>query len=101
MDGIPELLLEAGYTRRQAITAVNGIMLNACGDEECFTTVDLCDVDLWNGAVILEKLGACATWVVRGDRLKKVEASSLPLGIMEEAMPCHAAYTLHSGDILI
>ena len=95
------LLLEAGYTRRQAITAVNGIMLNACGDEECFTTVDLCDVDLWNGAVILEKLGACATWVVRGDRLKKVEASSLPLGIMEEAMPCHAEYTLHSGDILL
>lgn len=95
------LLLEAGYTRRQAITAVNGIMLNAGGDEECFTTVDLCDVDLWNGAVICEKLGACPTWVVRGDHLKKVEASSLPLGILEEAMPCHAEYTLHSGDILL
>ena len=95
------LLLEAGYTRRQAITAVNGIMLNAGGDEECFTTVDLCDVDLWNGAVICEKLGACPTWVVRGDHLKKVEASSLPLGILEEAMPCHAEYTLHSGDILV
>lgn len=95
------LLLEAGYTRRQAITAVNGIMLNACGEEECFTTVDLCDVDLWNGAVICEKLGACASWVVRGNHLKKVEASSLPLGILEEAMPCHAEYTLHSGDILL
>ena len=95
------LLLEAGYTRRQAITAVNGIMLNASGDEECFTTVDLCDVDLWNGAVTCEKLGACPTWVVRGDHLKKVEASSLPLGILEEAMPCHAEYTLHSGDILL
>ena len=95
------LLLEAGYTRRQAITAVNGIMLNASGEEECFTTVDLCDVDLWSGAVICEKLGACPTWVIRGDHLKKVEAPSLPLGIMEEAMPCHAEYTLHSGDILL
>ncbi len=95
------LLLEAGYTRRQAITAVNGIMLNAGGDEETFTTVDLCDVDLWTGNVSCEKLGACATWVVRGDHLRKVEASSLPLGISEEATPCHLEYTLHSGDILV
>ncbi|MBR4068221.1 MAG: SpoIIE family protein phosphatase [Clostridia bacterium] len=96
-----KLLLEAGYNRRQAITAVNGIMLSAYEGEERFTTVDLCDVDLWSGYVCCEKLGACATWVVRGDHLKKVEASSLPLGILEEAKPCHVEYTLHSGDILI
>jgi stage II sporulation protein E len=74
-------------------------MLTTC--RECFTTVDLCDLDLWTGHVLCEKLGACATWVVRGDRLKKVEASSLPLGILEEAKPCHVEYTLHSGDILV
>lgn len=96
-----QLLLEAGYSRKQAITAVNGMMLSACAGEECFTTVDLCDVDLWSGHVCCEKLGACATWVVRGDHLKKVEAPSLPLGILEEAKPCHVEYTLHSGDILI
>ncbi len=96
-----QLLLEAGYNRRQAITAVNGIMLSACAGQECFTTVDLCDVDLWTGHVSCEKLGACASWVVRGDHLKKIEASSLPLGILEEAKPCHVEYTLHSGDILL
>lgn len=96
-----QLLLEAGYSRRQAITAVNGIMLSACAGQECFTTVDLCDVDLWTGQVVCEKLGACASWVVRGNHLKKIEASSLPLGIMEEARPCHVEYTLHSGDILL
>lgn len=94
------LLLEAGYTRRQAITAVNGIMLGAQEDER-FSTVDLADVDLWTGEVILEKLGACASWVVRGNHLKKIEGSSLPLGIMEEAAPTAAQYRLHSGDILI
>lgn len=94
-----QLLLEAGYSRRQAIVAVNGIMLST--GQECFTTVDLCDVDLWSGHVLCEKLGACATWVVRGDHLKKVEASSLPLGILEEARPSHVEYTLHSGDILL
>ncbi len=94
------LLLEAGYTRRQAITAVNGIMLTT-QEEEGFSTVDLADVDLWTGDVYSEKLGACASWVVRGNHMKKVEGSSLPLGIMEEAVPTATQYRLHSGDILI
>lgn len=94
------LLLEAGYTRRQAITAVNGIMLGA-QETERFSTVDLADVDLWTGEVYGEKLGACASWIVRGNHLKKVEGSSLPLGILQEASPTAAQYRLHSGDILV
>ena len=95
------LLLQAGYSRRQAITAVNGIMLGAQEDKERFSTVDLADVDLWTGEVCCEKLGACPSWVVRGSHMKKVEASSLPLGIMEEAKPTAIKYRLHSGDILV
>ena len=94
------LLLEAGYTRHQAITAVNGIMLGAQAQER-FSTVDLADVDLWTGDVYGEKLGACASWVVRGSHMKKVEGSSLPLGILQDAQPTAMQYRLHSGDILI
>ena len=94
------LLLEAGYTRRQAITAVNGIMLGS-QSEERFSTVDLADVDLWTGEVFGEKLGACASWVVRGSHMKKMEGSSLPLGIVQEAAPTAVQFRLHSGDILI
>jgi len=94
-----QLLLEAGYTRHQAITAVNGMMLGA--QEERFSTVDLADIDLWTGDVSSEKLGACASWVVRGNHMKKIEGSSLPLGILEDASSTAAQYRLHSGDILI
>lgn len=94
------LLLEAGYTRRQAMTAVNGIMLGSA-ETERFSTVDLADVDLWSGEVYGEKLGACASWVVRGSHMKKIEGSSLPLGILREAAPTASRYRLHSGDILI
>lgn len=94
------LLLEAGYSRRQAITAVNGIMLDA-QQEERFSTVDLADVDLWTGEVYAEKLGACASWMVRGNHLKKIEGASLPIGILEEASSTTAQYRLHSGDILV
>ncbi len=64
-------------------------------------TVDLADVDLWTGNVYSEKLGACASWVVRGSHMKKVEGASLPLGIVEEAAATSTQYRLHSGDILI
>ena len=94
------LLLEVGYTRHQAITAVNGMMLGA-QVEERFSTVDLADVDLWTGEVSSEKLGACASWVIRGNHMKKISGSSLPLGIMEEAAPTASQYRLHSGDILV
>lgn len=94
------LLLEAGYSRRQAITAVNGIMLGT-QQEERFSTVDLADVDLWTGETCAEKLGACASWVVRGSHMKKIEGASLPIGILEETAATSTQYRLHSGDILV
>lgn len=95
------LLLEAGYSRKQAITAVNGIMLSQKDQQEGFSTVDLADVDLWSGDVACEKLGACPSWLVRGDHIKKVDASSLPLGVMEDVRPAATECRLHSGDILV
>ncbi len=94
------LTLEAGYTRRQAITAVNGMML-AATDEDRFTTVDLFDIDLWTGEVRGEKLGAAPSFVVRGNYIKRVEGSSLPLGILENVAPTSHGFRLHSGDILV
>lgn len=94
------LCLEAGYTRRQAITAVNGMILSGA-DAEGFATVDLIDLSLWTGEIHSEKLGASASWLVRGNYIKQVEGSSLPLGILEEVEPTSQSLRIHSGDILI
>ena len=42
-----------------------------------------------------------ASWLIRGDHVKKLEASSLPLGVMEEARSTSVECRLHSGDILV
>ncbi|MDD3411966.1 MAG: SpoIIE family protein phosphatase, partial [Eubacteriales bacterium] len=76
------LALEAGYTRRQAIASVNGMMIFATDDDR-FATVDLFDLDLWTGEIRNEKLGAAPSFVVRGNYIKRIEGSSLPLGILE------------------
>lgn len=94
------LCMEAGYTRRQAIAAVNGMMLSS-SIEERFATVDLFDLNLWTGETINEKLGAAPSYIVRGNYLKRVDGSSLPLGILQEIAPTTQRFHLHSGDILI
>ncbi len=92
--------LEAGYSRGQAISAVNGMMLLA-SDEDRFSTVDLFELSLWSGEVCSEKLGACESFLVRGNHVKRIEGASLPLGILEEIVPTSQRVFMHSGDILV
>ncbi len=94
------LCLEAGYTHPQAVAAVNGMMLSTAVDES-YATMDLFDIDLWTGEVISQKLGAVASYVVRGNYLKLVRGSSLPLGIVENIAATEQRFRLHSGDLLV
>ena len=94
------LCLEAGYTRSQAMTVVNGAMLSATGGDK-FATVDLCVMNLWTGETVMNKLGACASYILQGQKLHTVEGAALPLGIIEHAVPMEHSFTLGEGDILL
>ena len=94
------LCMAAGYTRDQAITAVNGMMLSATGGDR-FATVDICIVDLWSGETQMEKLGACTSYLLRGDHVKPIAGAALPLGILEQVVPIHQRMRLRDGDMLI
>lgn len=94
------LCMEAGYTRGQAMTAVNGMMLSATGGEK-FATVDLCLVDLWNGEAYMNKLGACVSVLFQGQKTQLIEGAALPLGIIEHVVPMEHHFTLGEGDLLL
>lgn len=94
------LCLAAGYTRPQAITAVNGMMLSATGGDR-FATVDLWTIDLWSGLAQVEKLGACQSCLWRGDRLRFIEGAALPLGILEDISPQSRQVRLYDNDLLL
>jgi stage II sporulation protein E len=94
------LCMAAGYSREQAITAVNGMMLSATGGDQ-FATVDLCVVDLWTGEVQIEKLGACTSYLKRRDHVKPIAGAALPLGILEQVRPIHQRIRLYDGDMLV
>ena len=94
------LCMNAGYTRSQAMTAVNGAMLSATGGEK-FATVDMCLIDLWTGETAMNKLGACASFILQGQKIHTVEGAALPLGIIEHVTPMEHSFMLGEGDVLL
>lgn len=94
------LCLDAGYTRPQTLTAVNGMMLLA-GQGERFATVDLLTIDLWNGQASIEKMGAAGSWILQGSALTHLTGDALPLGILENAESRANYLHLGAGDVLL
>ncbi|MBP3453475.1 MAG: SpoIIE family protein phosphatase [Clostridia bacterium] len=94
------LCLEAGYTRAQTLTAVNGMMLLASRGER-FSTVDLVTIDLWTGQATLDKLGAAASRLLRGRSMTELTGDALPLGILESVDSRTCMLRLHAGDELV
>ena len=92
--------LEAGYAREQAMKVVNGAMLNATGGT-LFSTVDMCVVDLWNGEAAMNKLGACGSVVIQGQKMHWISGEALPLGILENVLPAEKYARLAEEDRLI
>lgn len=94
------LCLDAGYTRQQTLTAVNGMMLLGGGGER-FATADILTVDLWNGYAALDKLGAAASWVYQEGKLSRITGDALPLGILEDVDQDGNSLRLDEGDTAI
>lgn len=94
------LCLEAGYTRPQTLTAVNGMMLLA-GRGERFSTVDLLTIDLWTGQAALDKLGAASSRLLRGRTMTELVGDALPLGILEKVESRTSVLRLRVGDEIV
>ena len=94
------LCLDAGYSRQQTLTAVNGmLLLGGCGER--FATADMLTIDMWKGHAALDKLGAAASWLYQQGQLICLTGDALPLGILEEIDEHGCDMRLGEGDALI
>ena len=92
--------LRAGYTRAQAIDVVNALML-MCTGREMYATMDLFVCDLHTGETAFEKLGACASYVVRDGEVRSIGADTLPVGVLPEVEARSLRMTLQEGDVVV
>ena len=95
-----EKMLEAGYGVDAAINLVN-TPLFASGRDANQPTLDICDIDLYQGSCQLRKIGGAATFLKRGQEVEQLMTGNLPLGIFGqvEAQPLYRQ--LQDGDYLI
>lgn len=95
-----EELLEAGFTTRAAVAMVNQTMLLSNG-EIMFSTLDLCQWNLYSGEVEILKAGATKTYIRSGSQVRKCCMSALPLGVLSDIALDTYRERLQHGDYVI
>ncbi|WP_174615353.1 stage II sporulation protein E [Virgibacillus ihumii] len=93
-------ILQTGIPERVAIKSINSI-LSLRSTDEMFATLDLAVVNLHNAFVRFLKIGSTPSFIKRGNEMIKVEASNLPMGIIQEFDVDIVGEQLMNEDILI
>jgi stage II sporulation protein E len=93
-------ILQSGIEERVAIKSVNSV-LSLRTTDEIFTTLDLAMIDLQDASAKFLKIGSTPSFVKRGDKVLKIEASNLPMGIIQEFEVDVVSEQLKAGDLLI
>lgn len=95
-----EKLLETGYETEAAANMVNVAFFSA-GREYSHPTLDICDLDLYDGGCSFCKVGGAVSFVKRGDEVEQICRGGLPLGIFRNVEPGRIHRQLEDGDFVI
>lgn len=95
-----EKMLEAGYEVDTAINMVNTALF-AVGEDDNHPTLDICDLNLYDGSCQLRKVGGAATFLKRAQEVEQIAAGNLPLGIFGQVEVQPIDRKLRDGDYLI
>lgn len=98
--GMLESFLESGFDKDMAVNLINSILVMK-SSEECFSTIDISIIDLFNGEVEFVKIGAAPTYVKKRDRVELTKSASLPAGILLNVDAELARKSVDTGDMLI
>lgn len=93
-------ILKSGIEEKVAIKSVNSI-LSLRTTDEIFSTLDLAMIDLNNASTKFLKIGSTPSFIKRGNKVIKIQASNLPMGILQEFEVDVVSQQLKAGDLLI
>ena len=93
-------LLEAGIPCGSALRLVNSALM-VKGGRESLATLDTTVVDCYTGTALFYKAGAAPTFLRRQGRAMRLEATSLPAGILDCVEPVERRFDLREGDLIL
>jgi stage II sporulation protein E len=93
-------IISAGFDNEAAITILNSALLLK-SDDESVISIDIAVLDLYTGDCEFVKLGAAPTYVMRSGLISRIDANSLPMGILDKAEAKSTVMTLGFKDIIL
>ncbi len=99
-SGIMTRLAKSGISFECALRIVNSALL-VKSDEESLSTLDILRFDMFSGKVEFLKAGAPVTFIRKRGRVIRVDAPSLPAGILTEISFSKESSELESGDCIL
>ncbi len=95
-----EQFMESGFEKDTAVKMINSVLVLK-SNEESFSTLDICVVDLYSGLAEFVKIGAAATFIKRGDEVEVIRSTSLPVGMLNRVDMEVTKRKLKDGDMII
>ena len=95
-----EKMLEAGYSTKTALNLINSA-LYVKEEDNNHPTIDVCNLDLYQGKCEFYKVGGAVSFLKRGNEAEVIPGGSLPLGIFRNIEAESISKTLKDGDYLI
>ena len=97
--GIIENFYKAGFDNELILSSANKLL--SLGNDEMFSALDLCVVDLRQGVADVIKLGAPVGLVKNNKGIQIIDSGALPLGVLSETKPSIKKLVLSSSDTII
>ena len=94
-----EKLLRCVQDTGVTVELVNRMLL--CREDECFTTLDLLEIDLYEKTASFIKAGASASFVFRDGKCYRVNSQTPPAGIIHDLKAEQTTVHLRGGDTVI
>ncbi len=95
-----ERFCESGLSIKQYFTVCNGLIYLK-RDVLGSITMDVMHVNLYTGEARFYKMGACETFVIRDEKIEKVESKQQVLGIKKDIRISDSSTFLKQGDVVV
>lgn len=94
-----EKLMHCATPKNVTLEMLNAFLMSKT--DETFTTVDLLEIDLLSGEAHFIKAGAAPAYVLRGERLHRIESRTPPAGVLRSMCAEQTSFRLYPGDFVI
>ena len=98
-----EKMLRAGNRAATSLRMLNNMIASRAHDstKECSSTVDLLELDLMTGEGAFLKSGAAPSFVVRDKVVRRLQAGTVPIGILNTLDVQKTDFPLRAGDTVV